>query len=377
MTMLGKMAIAAAAAGFCASGWAASGLAAHESEPLQEGTEYMVAVNHPHNLHVIDLDDERVLKTCDLPGGFGPGMVQMSPDRRTAYVLSNRYGSIFGVDLDSCELNFRAEMSLRSDERAKSIFSMALSADGRQVYAVQNPTTIELDHYRVEKPRFAVYDTHAGLEAKPVRTFEAPRQSYIMQTAQDGTVYLFGPDLYKVDVESGDITVAMPIRSWRRDDYAPLDVLSFWPVETPQKDFTVLYTTAKYQDESKSEENADFFWGFFNVNLESGETEAREFAPLTEVFFTGLRSPKDPNVIYTLLSSLVKYDIDKMEAIKTVDDLDHTYYTLLTNHDGSKLYLTGTMNDVAIYDADSLEKLGNIQLPGGDMSLSTGQVFVR
>ena len=178
-------------------------------------------------------------------------------------------------------------------------------------------------------------------------------------------------------MDSGDITVAMPIRNWHRDDYAPLDVLSFWPVETPQKDFTVLYTTAKYQDESKSEENADFFWGFFNVNLESGETEAREFAPLTEVFFTGLRSPKDPNVIYTLLSSLVKYDIDKMEAIKTVDDLDHTYYTLLTNHDGSKLYLTGTMNDVAIYDADSLEKLGNIPLPGGDMSLSTGQVFVR
>lgn len=377
MIIFRKTVAAILTVGVCASGWAASGLAANEAKPLQEGTEYLVAINHPHNLHVVDLGTETVYKTCDLPGGFGPGVAQISPDHQTAYVLTNRFGSVYGVDLDTCELNFRAEMSLHPDERAKSIFSVALSVDGKQLYVVQNPTTIERDHYRVEQPRFAVYDTSAGLEARPVRTFDAPRQSYIMQTARDGAVYLFGPDLYKVDVEAGEMEVAMPIRNWHRDDYAPLDVLSFWPVQTPQQDFTVLYTTAKFQDESKSEENADFLWGYFNVNLESGETEAREFAPLTEVFFTGLRSPRDPNVIYTLLSSLVKYDIDKMEAVKAVTDLDHTYYTLLTNHDGSKLYLTGTMNDVAIYDAESLEKLGNIELPGGDMSLSTGQVFIR
>jgi hypothetical protein len=45
--------------------------------------------------------------------------------------------------------------------------------------------------------------------------------------------------------------------------------------------------------------------------------------------------------------------------------------------DGSKVYLAGTYNDIAIYDAETLEKLGNIQLPGGDMSLATAQVFPR
>lgn len=375
--MIRKTLACTLAAGFCAQALAATGLAANEAEPLKEGTEYLVAINHPHNLHVVDLDAGSVYKTCDLPGGFGPGVTQMSPDKRTAYVLGNRFGTVFGVDLDTCQLNFSAEMSLHPGERAKSIFSMTLNRDGTELYAVQNPTTIELDHYRVEKPRFAVYDTRAGLDAKPLRTFDAPRQTYIMQTAKDGAVYLFGPDLYKVDVQSGEMTVAMPIRNWHRDDYAPLDVLSFWPVQTPSQDFTVLYTTAKFLDDSKSEENADYLWGYFNVNLETGETEAREFAPLTEVFFTALRSPTDRNTIYTLLSHLVKWDIDQMEAVKVADDLDHTYYTLLTNHDGSRLYLTGTLNDVAIYDADSLEKLGNIELPGGDMSLSTGQVFIR
>lgn len=377
MTTFKKTALAMLMASVCASGWAASELVANADKALQQGVEYLVAVNHPHNLHVVDLAAESVYKTCDLPGGFGPGVVQMTPDRSLAFVLTNRFGSVYGVDLDNCEIKFSADMSLNPGERAKSIFSMALSADGKQMYVVQNPTTIERDHYRVEQPRFAIYDTSAGLDAKPVRTFEAPRQAYIMQTAKDGTVYLFGPDLYKVDVETGEMEVVQPIRNWHREDYAPLDVLSFWPVQTPQKDFTVLYTTAKFQDEEKTEENADFQWGFFNVNMDSNEIEAREFAPLTEVFFTALRSPKDENVIYTLLSSLVKWDIAKMEAMQSNENLDHTYYTLLTNQDGSKLYLTGTMNDIGIYDADSLEKLGNIELPGGDMSLSTGQVFVR
>lgn len=47
------------------------------------------------------------------------------------------------------------------------------------------------------------------------------------------------------------------------------------------------------------------------------------------------------------------------------------------NQAGSKVYLAGTWNDIAVYDADSMTKLGNIQLPGGDMSLGTPQVFVR
>lgn len=39
--------------------------------------------------------------------------------------------------------------------------------------------------------------------------------------------------------------------------------------------------------------------------------------------------------------------------------------------------LAGTFNDIAVYDPDSLEKLGNIKLPGGDMAIATTQVFVR
>ncbi|MNF11591.1 hypothetical protein D3C80_2128330 [compost metagenome] len=44
---------------------------------------------------------------------------------------------------------------------------------------------------------------------------------------------------------------------------------------------------------------------------------------------------------------------------------------------GDKLYLGGTFNDLAVFDPQSLEKVKNIKLPGGDMSTTTPQVFVR
>lgn len=354
----------------------AAAQATNEALPLKPGNEYLMVVTHPNKLNVVDLASDKVYKTCTLPDAFGPGATQIAPDRRTAYVLGNRFGTIYGVDLDSCKLTFRAEMSLAPNERAKSFVSFSVSPDGKELYAVQNPTTLERDHYRVGEPRFAVYDTQAGLKAKPVRMFPAPRQANLMQTADDGSVYLVGPDIYKVDVKTGAMTTALPVRNWNRPTHAPLDLLYLWPVQTPSRDFTLLYTTAKFKDEKQDIASADYQYGYLNVNLKTGETEAREFGPLTEVYFTGIRSPKDRNIMYGLLHRLTKYDISQQKLLQATE-LEHTYYTLLINQTGSKLYLTGTFNDVAIYDAHSLTKLGNVQLEGGDMSLGTGQVFTR
>jgi quinohemoprotein amine dehydrogenase beta subunit len=375
-TEMGGVLRLTAAIAACVVGGVMPAAAANESLALKAGSEYLMVANYPNNLHVVDLATDAVYKTCPLPDAFGPGVTQISPDRKTAYVLNNRFGTLYGVELDTCKLVFRAEMSQAENERAKSIASFTVSADGKELYAVQNPTTLHRDHYRVGEPRFAVYDTAAGLEARPLRTFPAPRQSNIMQAAPDGSVYLAGPNLYKVDVKAGTMRVALPIRDWERSTHAPLDVLYLWPVQTPTKDFTILYTTAQYQDDKQDLETAEYQYGFLNVNLQTGETEAREFGPLTEIYFTGIRSPKDRNIIYGLLHRLAKYDIKDQKLLQAAE-LDHTYYTVLTNQAGSRLYLTGTFNDIAIYDADSLAKLGQVELPGGDMSLGTGQVFVR
>ena len=92
--------------------------ATNVAAPLQAGHEYMMVVNRPNNLHVLDMAGNSVYKTCTLPDDFGPGMTQVSPDRRTAYILNNHFGDIYGVDLDSCKLSFRARMSQAPGERS-------------------------------------------------------------------------------------------------------------------------------------------------------------------------------------------------------------------------------------------------------------------
>ena len=106
------------------------------------------------------------------------------------------------------------------------------------------------------------------------------------------------------------------------------------------------------------------------------EGEGRDFGPLEVVLFSGLTRPGDRNQFYAVLTQLKKYDVSQQKELMSVD-LDHSYYCLNFSTDGSKVYLAGTFNDIAIHDADTLQKLGNIELPGGDMSLSTAQVFAR
>ncbi|WP_422909419.1 quinohemoprotein amine dehydrogenase subunit beta [Pseudomonas sp. MAC6] len=343
---------------------------------LKPGHEYLIATNYPNNLHVVDLVSDTLYKTCQMPDAFGPGTAMMAPDRKTAYILNNHYGDLYGVDLDTCATVFHANLSTKPGERARSMFSFEISPDGKELYSVVNPTQILNDRYVVKQPRLEVFDTSAGLDAKPVRSFPVPRQLYLMRAGDDGSLYIAGPDIYKMDVKTGKYEVAVPGRNWQRPLYGAPDVLYFWPHQSALHDFFMLYTTVKFKDEKQDLDTAEYIYGYVSIDLKTGKSTVQDFAPLTELYFTGLRSPKDPNQMFGLLNRLAKYDIKEQKLIKAAN-LDHTYYCIAFNTSGSKLYLAGSFNDIAVYDPDTLEKVKNINLPGGDMALTTTQVFIR
>ncbi|MNO92136.1 hypothetical protein D3C76_837000 [compost metagenome] len=80
--------------------------------------------------------------------------------------------------------------------------------------------------------------------------------------------------------------------------------------------------------------------------------------------------------MFGVLNRLAKYDIKEKKLIEAAT-LDHSYYCISFNKAGDKIYLTGTLNDVAIFDADSMKRIGGLKLPGGDMAITTSQAFVR
>lgn len=351
-------------------------IADNAGRALQSGQEYMVVTNYPNNLHVVDIATDRVYKSCDLPDQFGPGTPIISPDGSRAYVLSNRYSTIYGIELDSCDVSFRAVLAQKPGELARSMYSFAVSTDGKELYTVANPSQKNLDHYVVGDPRLQVYNTGDGLDAKPIRIFSAPRQSYLMQAADDGSLYLAADNIYKIDVQTGEREMAIGIRDAERKGYGQADVLYLWPKQQVSRDFTILYAAPKFTDKTENMDTAEFMFGFYNINLETGKIEIKDFAPFTEVYFTGARSPKDSGVMYAVLNRLTKYDIETQELLD-FQELDHTYYVLAFNHAGDKLYLAGTFNDIGIHDPETLEKVGSITLPGGDMSTTTPQIFIR
>ncbi|UBM27546.1 quinohemoprotein amine dehydrogenase subunit beta [Pseudomonas sp. p1(2021b)] len=358
----------------CAGAWTAH--ATDTGPALKAGHEYLIATNYPNNLHVVDVASDSLYKTCRMPDAFGPGTAMMAPDNRTAYVLNNHFGDIYGIDLDTCGTTFHANLSSVPGEIGRSMFSFAISPDGKEIYATVNPTQRLNDHYVVKPPRLEVFRTADGLGAKPVRSFPMPRQVYLMRAADDGSLYVAGPDIYKMDVNTGKYQVALALRNWNRPGYSAPDVLYFWPHQTGLHEFSMLYTVARFKDAKQDPNEAALLYGYLSVDLKTGKTHTQEFADLTELYFTGLRSPKDPNQMYGVLNRLARYDIKQQKLIEAAN-LDHTYYCVAFDRAGSKLYLAGTFNDIAVFDPQTLKKVKNIKLPGGDMAITTAQVFVR
>jgi len=337
--------------------------------------DYMVVVNRPNRVNLIDLTTNQVERSCQLPGTSAPGTVVMSPDKRIAYVLADHFSNVYGINLDNCELVFSAIQSY-ANIRIKSLASIAISPDGKEIYTHQNPTRLLSDHFEVMDAQVAVFNTSDGLKAQPVRTYPAPRQVTIMVTDKSGTLYLGAPDIYAMNPATGETRMVIASRGLQTPLFSQRDSLTMWPIGSVSNEFIRLYTTAKYKDESQNLETADWMWGYERIDLNTGEAESREFGPLEVVLFSGMTRPSDKNQMYAVLTQLKKFDVAKQQELMSVD-LEHTYYCINFSTDGKKIYLAGTFHDIAIYDADTLEKLGNIQLEGGDMSLSPTQIFAR
>lgn len=337
--------------------------------------DYLVTIAKPGNLYVFDAAARAVVKDCPLGVDMNPAVITMSPDGRIAYALVNRWRDVIGVDIDTCERVFYADQS-DEDVVRRSIGSLAVSADGTEIYTVRNPVRHLVDRYEVLEPEFAVFRADAGTDAKPERTFPAPRRSTLMAADREGRVYIAGHDIFEIDPQTGATSVKIANRSWDRPTYSGPDVLAFWPVGTQNHEFLLLYTAAEFTSPAK-EEIANYWWGYSSVDLETGEGHIEDFAPLEVLMFSAVRNPHAPNELYGVYTQLSKHDVETRDLIKRVD-LPHTYYVINISTDGKELYVGGTNDDIGVYDAETLERIGEMRVPsGGDMGTATVQIVNR
>jgi len=335
--------------------------------------DLLVTMARPSNLYVFDAAKREVVNDCDTGGNVLPGVIAMSPDNSIAYVLVNRWQDVIGINIATCEKVFHAVQSSNGVTR-RSIASLAVSKDGTQLYTVRNPVRHHADRLEVLPAEMAVYDTSSGLAAEPIMIHPAPRRSTLMATDRKGAVYIAGHDVYRVDPNTGETETAIKNASWDRPTYSAPDVLAFWPTGSLNDELMLMYTAAVFTDE-KQEEMADFVWGYQSVDLTTGESEIADFASFEVLMFSGVRSATDPKHLYGVYTQLSMHNLETQELVKRVD-LPHTYYVINVSSDGKEVYVAGTNDDIGVYDAETLERLGEMRIPsGGDMSVSTLHVI--
>ena len=71
--------------------------------------DFMAIANRPNQVSLIDLAERKIVRTCEIPGKYGSGTLQMAPDKHTAYLISNQFENLYGVNLDTCEITFDGE----------------------------------------------------------------------------------------------------------------------------------------------------------------------------------------------------------------------------------------------------------------------------
>ena len=339
--------------------------------------DMMVVANRPNYLHLVDLSARKVERTCELPGHASPATLAMSPDHSVAYVLGAPLGgNVWGVRLADCAVVFRAAQS-QGNERVATMGGIAVSPDGKHLYLHQAPVKLSLDHYEVQDTRIAVYDTSGGDGAQPVRTYPAPRQVTIMKTSADGTLFLAGPDIVAMNPATGETRVALQSRAPKDDALGPRDILTVWNIGESSNELVRMFSAPRWKPGAVGDlAQAEMVWGYERVDLATGVASDAVLAPLQVGLFTGMTRPGRPDQFFATLTQLQRFDVPKERLDKSID-LEHSYYAVDFGTDGSTLYLTGTFNDIAIYDADSMTKLGNIALPGGDMATGVPKIFRR
>ncbi len=337
--------------------------------------EFGVVTAKPNKLFVVNLDSFNIHKECTYPGTFSLGILIMSPDEQVAYLVANGTNTIFGINIDNCELVFQADLTI-ADMRARSFGSIAISKDGKQLYAVQSRTHLLIDRYDVLEPQLVVFNTDDGLEARAIRSFPVPRQiSGIAEAGTEGLVYMMGPDIYSINPATGQIKTEALSRSWQKPLYSPAVGLGLMTNGRLSNELSRAYGTMKFKDEKMDPTEARYLMGITRINLATADIESREFGPAQFMMFSIISHPTKPNLVYGVAHRLLEYDIGQTKLVRS-KDLPHNFYAVGLSKDGSRIYLSGAMNIIAVYDTESLEPLGQIEI-SGDMAFSAMQIVHR
>jgi len=340
-----------------------------------DAKEYLLTSVKPNTLVLADPAARKVVRTYKIAGDGAPLGIVPSPDGKIAYVVTNHWGSLVGIDLDSGKEVFHADFS-EDGLRVKNTFGLEISKDGSEIFVLESPVKLLPNEYEVQDARIAVYRTDAGLKAKPVRFLPVPRRTtYLLLSTDGGKLYAINWDITVIDPKDGKVLETKTLIHWDRKGYAEPDVFGVWSQFEQAQVYVSPYFVSRTDIDPK--DPAANKTGLVTLDLATGALRLADFENTSVVIFTSVVNPVRRDEVYSVYSTLTKTDLKTDSIVKRVD-LPHTYYAVNVSGDGKEVYTGGTMDDIGIYSTETLERIGEIKIPGGaDQAISWLRVIHR
>jgi len=328
-----------------------------------QARDYLLTTTKPNTLHLVDVAARKVERSYVIPGEGSPLGMVVSPDGKVAYMTTNHWGSLVGIDLDSGKEVFRAGFS-QGDIRSRNTFGLEISPDGKELFVMLSAARLGQGEYEVLDSHIAVYRADAGLDARPARILPVPRRTTSLFMSKDGSrLWALSWDLYTLDPADGRVLKVDKVINWDRTDRTPPDVFGNWLQHEQTGVYAGPYYTTR-PDLDPKDPNASRT-GMMTLDLTTGALTMAEFENTEAIMFSTVINPARRNETFSVYNTLTKTDLDTNTLVKRVK-LPHTYYCLNVSADGREIYVGGTMNDIGIYSTETLERVGQIDLPGGN-----------
>jgi len=333
---------------------------------IAEAKDYLLVGTKPNKLMVVDTEAMKVSKEIAIKDGAPmPNNIVPSRDGKRAFVLVNKMEEIAEIDLKTGSEIKRIKLSTE-DVRTKGLFGLDVSPDDSTLVVYKSSVKILPGEFQGLPTKIAFYDTKTG---KLKYEAEAPRQITLLVYSKDGSkVYGLGRALHIFDAKTGKKIGEHKTQDWGKKNFNPVDILAVWSqFEQSGVMVTPYYTTRSDMD---SKDPKAFWTGILTLDLESGDFKMREIENTDVFYFSTAVNPVNKNIGYSAYNQLTKMDLAAGKPLKRIE-LDHSYYAVNVSSDGKKVFIGGALGDIAVYDADSLDRLGTIYLPdGANMSLT-------
>lgn len=321
--------------------------------------DFLSVVAHPDKVFIVDMDKREIIKNFTVENsGATPIVSAVSPDNKYVYVLANGSQSVVKIDMATGKNIARLDMS-QADERVWATWGMNLSPDGKTIAVYQNPVKHLRNEFKVQPTRIALYDAET-LTLK--FTSPAPRQVTMLMYSTDGKkIFALGRNLYVFDAENGKSLGELPIQKWSQKTHFPPDMLNVWyQYDNSQLMVAPYYVKLRNKDVTSPE---TFQTGLLTLDLKTGKLKMNDIEPTQTIYFSMAASP-DQKRAYAVYNVLQSFNLDKGGKPDKQVNLPHTFYSVAISSDNKYVWIGGAGGDLLIYDGATLDKVGEVKLPG-------------